>query len=292
MNALQEQFIAEARELVHQATDDLIAAEREGFSADRIERVFRAFHTLKGSAGVVDLPTMGLTLHAAEDLLAAIQADRVPSLQAAIDRLLACLDQVSAWVDDFEAGQALPSRAGEDARLMADQLRALVAGPATAGSVGAAPTRHATELPDWVKGLIDLHHEKIPRNGNRDAVELFAVSYEPHTQCFYNGDDPIGLMRSVQKLLAFHIEAREPWSSLGELDPFSCNLRFLAISAATRDELAAIFRFVPDQVRIVAIRLDAVPPPPSLGTVDDDAFVLVRAVIEEQRQVLRVQQGR
>ena len=62
MTALQEQFVAEARELVHQATDDLIAAERDGFSPERIDRVFRAFHTLKGSAGVVDLPAMVLTV--------------------------------------------------------------------------------------------------------------------------------------------------------------------------------------------------------------------------------------
>ena len=56
VNALHEQFIAEARELIHQATDDLIAVEREGSEPERIDRVFRAFHTLKGSAGVVDLP--------------------------------------------------------------------------------------------------------------------------------------------------------------------------------------------------------------------------------------------
>ena len=77
MNALHEQFIAEARELIHQATDDLIAVEREGFAPERIDRVFRAFHTLKGSAGVVDLPAMGVTLHAAEDLLAAIHTGKL-----------------------------------------------------------------------------------------------------------------------------------------------------------------------------------------------------------------------
>ena len=61
-----------------------------------------------------------------------------------IDQVLACLDQVSAWVDDFEAHQALPSRAGEDARVMADQLRALLAGPTTAGAVpgASASCRH------------------------------------------------------------------------------------------------------------------------------------------------------
>ena len=47
MNALNEQFVAEARELIQQANDDLIAAEREGFSEERIDRVFRVFHTLE-----------------------------------------------------------------------------------------------------------------------------------------------------------------------------------------------------------------------------------------------------
>ena len=48
----------EARELIRQATDDLIALERAGASPERIDGVFRAFHTLKGSAGVVELPAM------------------------------------------------------------------------------------------------------------------------------------------------------------------------------------------------------------------------------------------
>ena len=123
MNALHEQFVAESRDLIHEATSDLIAAEREGVSAARIDRVFRAFHTLKGSAGVVDLPAMGLVLHAAEDLLAAIVAGKVKLSKAVIDQALACLDQTSKWVDAFEIEQALPPHAGEDARRLAEALR-------------------------------------------------------------------------------------------------------------------------------------------------------------------------
>ena len=148
MNGLQEQFVAEARELIHLATEDLISAEREGLSAERIDRVFRAFHTLKGAAGVVDLPAMGLTMHAAEDLLAAIAAGRVGSSSAVIDQVLACLDQVSAWVDNFESNQTQPARAGDDARTMADALRNLLA------SASAVPARTALTSTDfWVTGL-------------------------------------------------------------------------------------------------------------------------------------------
>ena len=39
MNALHEQFIAESRQLIEQATEDLIALEREGTAPPRIDRV-------------------------------------------------------------------------------------------------------------------------------------------------------------------------------------------------------------------------------------------------------------
>jgi two-component system, chemotaxis family, sensor kinase CheA len=282
MTALQEQFIAEARELVHQATDDLIAAERDGFSAERIDRVFRAFHTLKGSAGVVDLPAMALTLHAAEDLLAAIQAGRLASSPSVINQVLACLDQVSAWVADFEARQALPLRAGIDAREMADQLRALLIGSAPAEAMDSTSSSSETAVPDWVWRLIDSHRERIPRAG---AGRLFAISYEPHVGCFFNGDDPLELVRRAPNLLALHIEAREAWPPLGELDPYSCNLRLLAISAGPQTELATVFRLVPDQVRIVAVPPNAVPAL-TAGQIDRETDGLVRAIVEEQRQVL------
>ena len=52
---------------------------------------------------------MALTLHAAEDLLAAIQAGRMGPTSGVIDQALACLDQVSGWVDAFEAHAILAS---------------------------------------------------------------------------------------------------------------------------------------------------------------------------------------
>jgi two-component system, chemotaxis family, sensor kinase CheA len=288
MNALHEQFILEARELIHQATEDLIAAERDGFSADWIDRVFRAFHTLKGSAGVVDLPTMSLTLHAAEDLLAAIQSGRVKTTSAVIDQALACLDQVSGWVNEFEAHETLPPEAGDDARLMADNLRDFVSGQKRAEAKEASPgTVSISELPDWVGQLIESQRGKLAQDVRVQASELFALAYEPEAGCFFNGHDPLELMRRVPKLLAFQIDQRQPWQPLVDFDPFSCNLRIQAISAATRIELSTIFRLVPDQVRIVPIPLNALPTKPSLIAGEDDDDSLVRFIITEQQRVLR-----
>jgi two-component system chemotaxis sensor kinase CheA len=51
MNEFLEAFLQEARELVEQASGDLLALERRHDDRGRIDSAFRAFHTLKGAAG-------------------------------------------------------------------------------------------------------------------------------------------------------------------------------------------------------------------------------------------------
>ena len=286
MNPLHEQFIIEARELVDQATDDLIALDREGSTPERIERVFRAVHTLKGSAGIVELPAMGMMLHAAEDVLAAIQAGQIAADTDLIDQGLACLDQVSRWVDEFEARAALPADAAEDAHAMVQRLRAFLPDTASVpepGADGAAAARAANALPGWISDLIASRRTQISQALSARPATLFAISYEPHAGCFFNGDDPVGLMRQVPELLAFRIEPREAWGGLADLDPYACNLRLRAIAAAGRNELAGIFRLVPDQVRIVELPAATLRPD---STVPLDRSDLIHSILREQQKVL------
>ena len=293
MNALQEQFIAEARELVHQATDDLIAVEREGASGERIDRIFRAFHTLKGSAGIVELPPMTLTLHAAEDLLTAIHRGRLAASADIVDQALACLDQVLRWVDAFEAHGALPVQAADDAKTMTARLQELLSGTSPRNQHNADVVRTAEDgaQAQWVSKLIDASRATISRHLEQQPGELVAVSYEPRADCFFDGDDPIDLMRRIPNLLAFRVEAREAWPSLAALDPFACNLRLQSISADNRAELSRIFRLVPDQVKIFEIPLKPFSLEPGAQAPGGDAIELVSVIIEEQRKVLEAAPG-
>jgi two-component system chemotaxis sensor kinase CheA len=290
VSALQEQFVTEARELISQATDDLIVLERDGASPERIDRVFRAFHTLKGSAGVVELPAMSIMLHAAEDLLASVRQGAIESGPDMIDAALACLDQVSRWVDDFEATGALPAQAGEDGRILAERLRSFL--PAAAGQQPPAPAAWPSTpgkvetLPKWVARMIASERDAMAARMPKRASAAFAISYQPIAGCFYNGDDPLQLMRQVPDLLAFHIEPREGFALLVDIDPYACNLRLRAISVGGRDEIAKIFRLVPDQVQITGIPLDALAAiAPAVNDADQS---LIRAVIEAQCELLRV----
>src|ERR1700679_593841 len=99
MDEFLEQFLAESRELVEQASADLLALEENPADSEKLDGAFRAFHTLKGSAGIVEFAAMASATHAAEDILAAVRAGKAKISRALISDCLACLDLVTQWLD-------------------------------------------------------------------------------------------------------------------------------------------------------------------------------------------------
>jgi two-component system chemotaxis sensor kinase CheA len=139
-----------------------------------------------------------------------------------------------------------------------------------------------------VSRLIESQRRQIAGHVDDARADLVAFSYEPDRGCFFNGDDPLQLIRQVPGLLALQVDAREPWPELAELDPFACNLRLQGIATGRHAELANIFRLVPDQVRIVAAPWAAARLDQERDAGESDTAGLVRAVLAEQRQVLLV----
>ena len=111
MNEFISQFLIESRELVEQATEGLMVLEQTPADAERLDSVFRAFHTLKGGAGIVEFAAMERTVHAAEEILSAARAGKRALTTALVGNCLACLDQVVQWLDVVEQTGEFPSGA-------------------------------------------------------------------------------------------------------------------------------------------------------------------------------------
>jgi two-component system chemotaxis sensor kinase CheA len=137
MKEFVEQFLVECRELVEQATDDLLALEDNPADRERLDSAFRAFHTLKGAAGIVDFAAMGLALHAAEEVLSRLRAGSEPVTTALIGDCLTCLDQVVQWLDVMEQTGEPPADAATAAAVIAARFGASAAPAAAAPAVSA-----------------------------------------------------------------------------------------------------------------------------------------------------------
>jgi len=244
MNALLEQFVIEARELVNEASDELLALERLPGDQQRIDVVFRAFHTLKGGAAIADLPDMTQLLHVGEDLLSALRGRKLPCTSDIINALLACVDQVGHWLADIETTGRLPDLAAERAAVLAADLRRFLPRSSVETAV-----RADSEF-DWAARIIADDPALSAKAGHGAIV---AIAYDPQPNCFFDGDNPLGLLRKVPQLVFLDVRARSPWPDLQKINPFACNLAFRALTLASRHDVGQVFRYIPDQVRIAEI---------------------------------------
>ena len=267
MNEFLEQFLIESREHVEQATADLLALEEAPDDRERLDSVFRAFHTLKGGAGIVDFFPMAHAMHACEDELSGVRSGAMKVSAAMISDSLECLDQVTRWLDTLEATGELPRDAVADA----DRIVARFVRPA-GGAVAPAP---ASESADWLDAL-------LVRKASLRPQARTAIRYAPDRKCFHAGEDPVARVAALPGLLGLDIEPVTPWPALDALDPFVCNVVITALTGCSPTEAATALADVIDDCEVLAVASagpgseDA-----SLPTIARDVLAAQRALLEE-----------
>lgn len=66
-------FLVESYEILNQFEQDVLDLERHALDPDRLNRLYRALHTIKGNCGFLPLPTLAAIAHAGETLLEGIR---------------------------------------------------------------------------------------------------------------------------------------------------------------------------------------------------------------------------
>ncbi|MGA0605154.1 chemotaxis protein CheA [Phenylobacterium sp. VNQ135] len=244
-------FVEEARELLDQAAQDLADLERSPLDTAALESLFRATHTLKGSAGLIGFAAMGEVFHAAEDRLSELRRGE-RAIDAALARaLLAAVDQTAAWVESIAARGELPQDATAKG-LVRDLGSEVLGGGAPQAAAAAAPDA------DWVHALRE--------RGQGLAGPLVAFRYTPAADSYFAGDDPVAVVRAVPDLMRLELAARTPFGGAETYDPFTCNLVLAGLSGAPLPAVQAAFRFVADQVELVETTVPAAPAEPRPNT--------------------------
>ena len=124
-------FVQESRDHLAALEADLLALESDAGDAARLNRVFRAVHTVKGTAGFFGFAAITALAHVMESVLALVRDGRMAATPALVTDLLAATDRLRAMVADPRQAATVPS-AAELAALQAllHLEPALAAGPA------------------------------------------------------------------------------------------------------------------------------------------------------------------
>src|SRR3546814_10232087 len=96
MDELLAEFISETQETLDALAGEVVAWEADPMDRERLDAIFRFFHTVKGSCGFLSLPRFEQLSNAAEDVLSEIRAgNRMPDRSEAHTSALQSLMRIS-----------------------------------------------------------------------------------------------------------------------------------------------------------------------------------------------------
>ena len=235
-------YIAEARDLLEEMESALLSLEGEPDNGELIGAIFRAAHTIKGSAGLFGLqPIVGFT-HIVEDLLDQIRNQQLVVTSPLIKDLLESCDHIQRLISVVaEQGSAL-----SDSDETQDQRLRL------------ALTRYQcvpqTTLPDTVP----TPEAKIEKEGAvTSSASLWHISLRFGPDVLRNGMDPAAFLRylctlgTISALETIH-QAIPDWE---QFDPENCYLGYEIDfdSQADKAAISDVFEFVRDDCQIVIL---------------------------------------
>ncbi|WP_024647050.1 chemotaxis protein CheA [Pseudomonas syringae] len=228
LDQAQQTFIVEARELLQAMEESLLQLESEPGDVDAIGAVFRAAHTIKGSAGLFGLTPIVSFTHIVEDVLDRLREGSVSVDAGLIAVLLKSGDHMLELIDVVASrGEELQPPALEREAALRQALQVYQA-------PGAAPVvdeARSSDTPDV-----------------ENAEVLWHISLRFGVDVFRNGMDPLSFLRYLNTLgkmiqvstLTDSIPPVEAW------DPESCHLGFDIdfLSSAGHAAINEVFDFV------------------------------------------------
>lgn len=231
LNESLDLLVQEARELLADMESALLQLEAGDISADCINAIFRAAHTIKGSAGLFGLEPIVSFTHALESVLVRVRNNEL-SIDAELTGLLIrCADYSRSQIDALEQGADLAAHDPQLRRdLIAQLQRYLKDDGAARSNAGDSDEQSSGQLRTW---KLDLQF----------APEVLA-----------NGMDPLSFLHylsNMGEILAMDTRtgALPPLSAL---EPETCYLAFSLelLTAASAAQLRAVFDFVAEGSRI------------------------------------------
>jgi two-component system chemotaxis sensor kinase CheA len=181
-------FIEEADEQIALLDRDLVRLETEGDDPELIQEIFRATHTMKGSAAMLGYPRMSELAHSMESLLDGLRNGKISVSAEIVDSLLYGLDILKVLRDALVSPGKSPMDIGpavarlESAAEMAEPSGILAGGredttPAARrsdgdGGVTKAGTAETDREPQTASGVPDRWTQQFPQSVRVDVKTL------------------------------------------------------------------------------------------------------------------------
>jgi two-component system chemotaxis sensor kinase CheA len=244
-DALQT-FVVESRELLEQMEAALLQVEQMPDDKDTINAIFRAAHTIKGSAGLFGIDHIVKFTHAAESVLGRVREAELKISSELVALLLSVRDQLGALIEHVAEGREPDASVHEASETLATKLRAYL-----------GETKPSAPVP--LKPEADAASHASTESGERELVDgansdNWHISLRFDSGVLRNGMDPLAFIRYLTTFgkIARMATLTDAVPTLADMDPEACYLGFeIAFHTdADKEQIASAFEFVRDDAQI------------------------------------------
>jgi len=229
-------YVAESRDLLQEMEDALLRIEQEEDKDELINAIFRAAHTIKGSAGLFGLDDIVAFTHGAESLLDKFRDGELTMTEEMVALFLACGDHITDLIDHVEmGGEKLDDEVLAKGVELSNQLK----------QAGAAIMVTTVE-----ESLQQPHESDLEQviSGSSSANENWHISLRFGSDSLRDGMDPLSFLRYLGTIGEITnvsvLDDRLP--AVEEMDPESCYLGFEINFKSNVDKqtIESVFDFV------------------------------------------------
>jgi two-component system, chemotaxis family, sensor kinase CheA len=241
LDAALQTFIVESRELLESMEDALLRIEQMPDDADTINAIFRAAHTIKGSAGLFGLDDIVAFTHVAESVL-----DKVRSGELAVDAdmaatLLASGDHILELVNGVASGSEMTDDLRAKGQALVDQLNTWL-------GIGKSSNAKVEKMP------VEYEPPHTTQGGGEVETDLWHISLRFSRDVLRSGMDPLSFIRYLCTLgdIEETITLLNQIPAASAMDPESCYLGFEISfkSSADKATIEGVFEFVREDSHI------------------------------------------
>jgi two-component system chemotaxis sensor kinase CheA len=240
-------FVIEGRELLENMEESLLDIERGESDDDAINAIFRAAHTIKGSAGLFGLDYVVEFTHIAESVLDKVRAGELPMDGDLVALMLSVCDHLGCLIEHVSKGEGPSDATTQMSRELGERLsRYLGDTPAHAAAENSMPVEHETRFETEGGGEVETDNWHISLRFGFDVLR--------------NGMDPLSFIRYLATLgrIVNIVTLTDAVPPVSDIDPETCYLGFeIAFqSDADKSVIEGVFEFVREdsQIRILPPR--------------------------------------
>ena len=220
-------FFEECTEGIEIMESGLLNLEIGEPDEELINTIFRAAHSIKGGAGTFGFNDISDFTHTMETLLDEMRDGRIKATQAIVDVLLESVDYLRKFMNCSKSGETINKN-------------------------------EAIELQQRLSTLsnesqADDSASEAGQVNNVNYVDGWKISFFPHENLFYTGNDPFRLIRELQTLgeLTVHADLKK-LPEFSELQPQLCYLgwEMLLDGDVKPDQVMDVFAWVEDDCEL------------------------------------------